>query len=251
MITKLGFYKLSMQDYLTDPALDVSFLKKFARSGKHAKEETKETPAMLFGTCLHWNILEPKEFIKNVREKKSGYAERKNGFIYLKTDDIKSIKTMKCKVWQKKTARRILKNAYAKELGGFFQLWTGQMAKVRIDIITDFNGPLIVDLKKTVDASEEGFYWQIKKYKYHWQAAFYLEAVSKITGIEHDRFGIMPCEDKLPHECGFYMIGDDWLEQAWREMQPLIDKYTVCKEQDKWEGYPDEFVNLGLKRSWQ
>ncbi len=44
------------------------------------------------------------------------------------------------------------------------------------------------------------------------------------------------------------MIEDDWLEQAWREMQPLIDKYAICKEQDKWEGYPDEFVNLNLRR---
>ncbi len=246
MITKPGFYKLSHDDYLADPALDVSFLKKFVKSGKHARTETQETHSMRFGTCFHWAVLEPKEFVRNVREKKSGYAEKKDGFIYLKTDDIKAIKAMKRKAWQKKTARNILKNAYAKELSGFFELWIGQMAKVKIDIIA--HDGLIVDLKKTIDASEEGFYWQIKKYKYHWQAAFYLEAVSKITGIEHDRLGIIACEDKSPYECGFYMIEDDWLEQAWREMQPLIDKYAICKEQDKWEGYPDEFVNLNLRR---
>lgn len=248
MIINPGFYKLSHEDYLADPALDVSFLKKFAKSGKHAKEEIKETPAMLFGTCFHLAILEPKKFVKKVREKKSGYAEKKkDGYIYLKTDDIQAIKAMKRNLWEKKTGRNILKNAYAKEQCGFFQLWTGQLAKVKIDIIAPDG--FIVDLKKTNDASAEAFWWSVKKYKYHWQAAFYLEAVSKITGIEHDRFGIIPSEDKPPHECAFYIIEDDWLELAWREMQPLIDKYVFCRDQNKWEGYPDELITLNLRRN--
>ncbi len=247
MITKPGFYKLPFEKYRADPALNISFLKKFAKSGKHAQVETKETHRMLNGTCLHLLTLEPKEFVKKVKEKKSGYAEKKNGYIYLKTDDIEVLKAMKRNLWKKKTSQNILKNAYAKELSGFFQLlWTSLMAKIRVDIITK-NG-LICDLKKTIDASQEGFYWQIKKYKYHWQAAFYLEGVSRITGIEHDRFGIIACEDKPPYECAFHMIEDDWIELAWKEMQPLIDKYAICKEQNTWEGYPDEFQNLSLGR---
>jgi len=246
MITKPGFYKLSHEDYLADPALDKSFLVKFAKSGKHAQQDDGDTHATLFGTCFHWAILEPTEFVKKVKEKKSGYAEKKNGFIYLKTDDIRTIKAMKCNLWKKRTARNILRNAYAKEQSGFFQLWTGQIAKVKIDIIVKIG--LICDLKKTRDASVENFWWSLKKYKYHWQAALYIEAVSKITGIEHDRFGIIACEDKSPYECAFYNISDDWLELAWKEMQPLIDKYAICKEQNRWEGYPDEFIELGLNR---
>lgn len=247
MITKPGFYKLTDEEYFSDPALDFTFLSKFARSGAHAFVGNV-TPSMIFGSAFHWAILEPKRYAKHVKTKKSGYPEIDGENILLKPDDREAIKEMKFKFWSKKTARKVMKNAYAKELCGFFQLWTGDMAKVKVDIITDFDGPLVVDLKKTIDASAEGFYWSVKRYKYHWQAAFYLEAVSKITGIEHDRFAFIACEDKSPYECAFHMIEDNWIEQAWKEMQPLIDKYSLCKQQDRWEGYPDEFVNLKLRR---
>ncbi|UCC41424.1 MAG: PD-(D/E)XK nuclease-like domain-containing protein [Candidatus Aminicenantes bacterium] len=247
MITEPGFYKLTDQQYFADPALDYTFLSKFARSGAHAFVG-KVTPSMIFGSAFHWAVLEPKRYAKHVKTKKSGYPEIDGENILLKSNDRQTIKEMKYKLWSKKTARDILKNAYAKEQYGFFRLWIGDMAKVKIDIIA--KDGLIVDLKKTQDASYEGFWWSVKRYKYHWQAALYLEAVSKITGIEHERFGFIACEDTPPYECAFYEIFEDWLELAWKQMQPLIDKYAICKQRDEWEGYPDEFVSLELKRGW-
>ena len=246
-ITKPGFYRLSHSDYLADGALDKSFLTKFSRSGKHAHTPKKNTHAFIFGEAWHLAILEPKKYARRVKEKKSGYGElKKDGYIYLKTEDIRAIKIMKRNLWQKKTARKILKNAYAKELSGFWQLWTGDMAKIKIDIIAQDG--LIYDLKTTNNASYDAFWWDFKKYKHHWQAAFYLEGVSKITGIEHYRFGFIVTEKVPPYETAFYDVTEAWIEQAWREMQPVIDKYTLCKEQDRWDGYPDEFINLEYKR---
>lgn len=251
MITNPGFYKLTDQEYFEDPAVDYTFLCKFARSGIHALTPINPTPSMIFGTAFHWAILQPKRYVTHVMTKKSGYAqytETNKEFILLKPEDKKTIKAMKHKLWQKKTSRNILKNAYAIESCAFFRLWTGDMAKVKTDIIG--RDGLICDLKKTNDASYEGFWWSVKKYKYHWQAALYLEAVSKITGIEHYKFGFLVCEDKPPHECAFYLISEDWLELAWQELRLLIDKYAFCKEQNKWEGYPDEFVSLELRRNY-
>ncbi len=235
---------MSHKDYLADPALDKTKLALFEKSGRHMLEPIKESHAMRFGTAWHWLVLEPKEFAKRVRAKASGYSEWKGNDLYFKTDDIQTIKAMKKALWQKKTARRILKNAHVKELSGFWELWTGQMAKIKVDIITDFDGPLIVDLKKTRDASLKAFYWDAKKYKYHWQAAFYLEGVSKITGVEHDRFVFMCTEHTAPYETAFYQVPDDMLEQAWHEIQPLIEKYAECSEQEHWEGYPDENTDV-------
>lgn len=245
MIAEPGFYKLTNEQYFADPALHYTFLSKFARSGSHAFVR-KVTPSMIFGSAFHWAILEPKRYVKYVKTKKSGYPEIDGENILLKPDDRQTIKEMKYKLWTKKIARNILKNAYAKEQYGFFQLWTGDMCKVKIDIIA--KDGVVCDLKKTRDASYEGFWWSVKKYKYHWQAALYLEAVSKITGMEHEQFGFIACEDTPPYECAFYMMPDDWFELAWRQMQPLIDKYSICKKRDEWQGYPDEFVNLELRK---
>jgi hypothetical protein len=118
------------------------------------------------------------------------------------------------------------------------------MSKIKVDIITDFDGPLIVDLKKCKDASPQAFYWDVKRYKYHWQAALYMEGVSKITGIEHDRFAFMCTEDTPPYETAFYELPDDMIASAWEEMQPLIERYSECLEQKHWEGYPDELTTL-------
>lgn len=248
MITKPGFYKLSHKDYLYDPALAKSFLTKLSRSGRHAITPQKETHAMRFGTAWHWLNLEPKKFAKRVKKKVSGYSEWKGEELHFKYDDIYALKAMKKALWKKNTARRILKNAYVKELPGFWELWTGHMAKIRVDIITDFDGPLVVDLKKCRDASEQAFYWDVKKYKYHWQAAFYLEGVSKITGIDHDRFCFMCTEAIPPYETEFYLMSDEWIELAWKEMQPVIEKHAECVEQKYWEGYPDELIPLTLRR---
>lgn len=249
MITKPGFYKLSQRDYLADPALHRTALHLFSRSGKHLQEGSEETHYMRIGSAWHWINLEPKKYAKRVKEKKTGWSEWKGDDLHIKTVDIQILKEMKKAFWQKKTTRKIFKNAHAKELSCFWELWTGQMAKAKLDIITeDENGPLIVDLKKTKDANREAFYWNVMRYKYHWQAALSLEGVSKVTGIEHYRFAFACTEATPPYETCFHLLEEDWLELAWKQMRPVIEEFGKQKNQGHWEGYPDELTPLSLRR---
>jgi len=39
----------------------------------------------------------------------------------------------------------------------------------------------IVDMKRTIGFTPQAFKWEILKYKYHWQAAMYLDAHNKVT----------------------------------------------------------------------
>ena len=89
---------------------------------------------------------------------------------------------------------------------------------------------MIVDLKTTKDASYNGFMRSVKKYKYHKQAAFYLDAV------QATRFIIIAVEKTPPFNINVFELGDDMIDEGRDMYNHELEVYKYCEENDYWPG---------------
>ena len=113
----------------------------------------------------------------------------------------------------------------------------------------------IIDLKTTLDASQDGFAREIAKYHYHIQGAFYMDGLYANffplgVEIEDIEFVLIAVESKPPHAVGVYKLGSSAINQGRREYTRALQQYWRCMEAEKamlaegrspdlaWPGYP-------------
>ena len=90
--------------------------------------------------------------------------------------------------------------------------------KGKFDIV-NHKDKYIADLKTTQDASMEGFKKSICNFKYHKQAAFYLDALG------FNDYYIIAVEKKEPYGIGIYKLGNDLIEQGRQLYNEELDMY--------------------------
>jgi exodeoxyribonuclease VIII len=144
------------------------------------------------------------------------------------------------------TAANIIDNANYKEISIFKEDFSGYIHKCRPDIIYDRH---IFDIKTSQDISAEGFAGAIKKYRYHVQAAYYLNMCDGEldSPIFADGFGFIVVSTTKPYECTVFMSLDDSAIDAGREeyTQDLIT-LSRCLENNEWPGVPEvvDVINI-------
>ncbi|HJZ06375.1 MAG TPA: PD-(D/E)XK nuclease-like domain-containing protein [Patescibacteria group bacterium] len=116
---------------------------------------------------------------------------------------------------------------------------TGLKCKGKVDYLR--NDHVIVELKKTSDASYHEFQRKINEYRYHVQGAFYLDGYYEATGKYITDFYIIVQEDNAPYATAIYKLGPKSLDAGRREyeadLKRIVD-YELLSEEDKWSGYP-------------
>jgi len=100
---------------------------------------------------------------------------------------------------------------------------------------------VLIDFKTTTDASQGEFARSMAKYSYHFQAAMYLEGVSRATGIEHKRFLFIAAETTAPFDLQLYELDQASIDRGRVLYRRAIDKYIECSSLDEW---PDETGQL-------
>ena len=262
MIKKPGFYRISNEEYHAYPALNKSGMVHLDKSPSHYKwnKDNPEppTPAKQTGSALHLAVFEPDEYKKQVavapvvdKRTKIGKAafadfERKaEGKIIISGKDESVIKNMKDAVLRNSTASTLLADGIA-ELSGFWVHETGVMCKCRPDWIT--GDKIVVDLKSCLDASYKGFQKAAANFLYHWQAAFYLDGLTALTGEEHLVFCFICVEKTAPYGVAVYQLDRASIGAARSQIAPIINQYAICKAKDYWPGYVDEIQQLALPR---
>lgn len=115
---------------------------------------------------------------------------------------------------------------------------------------------VLVDVKTTEDASPENFARSINNYRYHVQAAYYLdgvrEAVRQNPGclppgvIEPREIVFLAIEKKAPHAVAVYRIDDEALEIGRREYRQDLDRFAQCEKAGVWPGYGDALQRIAL-----
>lgn len=123
---------------------------------------------------------------------------------------------------------------------------------------------VIVDLKTARDADEDGFSKSIHDYRYHVQAAFYIDGINEalknntqnIIMPEPKVFVFVAVESTAPYHVSVYTLmtehdkknewGVDVTEVGREEYKEDLAKYVDCKKKDKWGGYSDKVRSIAL-----
>lgn len=240
-------------DYHAHEAVSKSLLDQMARTPHHARAyldgaRTEPTKAMEFGTALHSAVLEPAVFANNYqlfdgdRRIKAGKAEYDDliriGKTPISSADYNIIQAMQHSVANHPLACKLLSYGEA-EQSVFWNHNVGVQLKCRPDWWIREVG-IVVDLKTTEDASPAGFARSVAKYRYHVQAAHYMD------GCRAEQFLFIAVEKKAPYAVAVYELDKEALAEGRRLRDRDVLRYQSCAEFGVWPGYSDEATILSL-----
>ncbi len=247
----------SFADYRAMEAINKSGLdlvRKSPAHWKHAQENPEEpTAAMTFGAGFHDYLLLPAEFSaryveapkidKRAKEGKELFAEfQKNhiGKTLLSSEDLETMRGMAAAIKAHPEASKFLSGV--SELSCFWQdQATTLNCKARPDII---HGATVVDIKTTADASFSEFQRSIAKFRYHVQAAWYLDGIAQYEKV--DSFVIIAVEKSAPFAVATYIIDEATIDKGREEYRKDLETFAACKKSGIWPAYSDELQPMNL-----
>lgn len=248
-----GIHSMPAEEYFKADGISKSGLDLIDISPRHYRyAKREETEALFMGTLLHRQLLEPETLENSVHIKPEGmsFATREGKAWRAAHDDkpiieegslTNAINAAKA-IHAHPIARRLLKNAEPeKSLFGIDS--HGTLRKCRLDALCA--GTLIPDVKTTQDARPDAFSRAIWDYRYHVQAAYYID-LCNMVGIEKTAMAFIVVEPKPPYCVAVYFLDDEAVEIGRQQYQANIQTYRNCLATDTWPGYSDEAQPIGL-----
>lgn len=256
MITKI-IENLCFDDYLKTEGVSKSGLQVILeKSPLHfitkKNEQQKESAALKMGTLIHTSILEPENIDKNYavltekldartkmgKEKKELFEKENEGKIVLTLDEFLISQEIKKRIASNAFVKSMMKNGKS-EMSMFWEYKDTQL-KGRADFITE---NLILDVKTTQDASEKVFTRSIYKYKYHMQAAMYVDGYEAVTGNKIP-FVILAIEKEPPFDFSLFLMDDAFLDHGRILYNEALNIYKSCVDTGIWHGYDKKIKTL-------
>jgi hypothetical protein len=238
----------TVKDMSVSPAYYLE--QKLARAGR------PPSPAFAIGSMFHQAILEPGRenlFIsepegldKRTREGKAIWAEfseQSEGRTIMKKSDYDNTIAMIEEFKSTEAYARMFKGDVMPEvtiLGGP----EGDARKCRFDLLKRKSGGYIAyDLKTTDAIPQSAADWQrfFIKWKYHIQAAWYIDVASK-AGIEIKAFHFAVVSKRAPYDHAVVRLSSDFLSQGSIDGEAAYQDFLVCREKNIW---PGNFVKSG------
>ena len=235
-------------EYHAHPGISNSGLSRLDRSPSHYKNAPKNAPTrnMEIGTAIHTAILENDRFLDEyvllpeVKDRRqSEYKKAVEVFDserVLVGAEVENVLGM-CKSIhsQENITSRIYSPGW-NELSVFApDTETGIMCRCRFDYLSeDFAA---IDLKKTQDARADAFSRSVYSYFYHVQAAFYTDVFLWATGKELLSFEFLAVEEKQPHGCKIYKLGEASIDLGRETYRKNLNLYSDCAKYDEWPSY--------------
>ncbi len=263
-------YDMSNADYHAHPAISKSGLDKIAQSPAHYKyykeNGSDETKAMTFGSAFHTMILEPEKVAdslivlpdewltkaqcgKTIADQKEEFLFKHQHKTIISTTEMDTAKGMAAAIEAHAAARFILRKSPGKAEPSLF--WRneelGVDCRARFDWVLE-NG-LIVDLKTCQCAKPEIFDRSALDFRYHVQAAFYMEAYRQVFKSEPAGFAFIAVEKSPPYPVCVYLATPDFIELGVRHYKRDLMLYAECMQKNEWPAYPDvSLVPLNLPK---
>lgn len=254
--------QMPFDQYLALPGVSKHELDLIARSPAHYQEAKlnppETTPAMAFGTAAHTWILEPDEapgqllvapkVDRRTKAGKEAWAEFEataGARTIVSEEDARHLSKMSAAVHNHAAANTLLKARTYTEISVQWQdERTQALCRCRPDLLTsDF----IVDLKTTFDASPAAFAKTVHKYRYHVQAAYYLDGC-RAHGLVADNatFLFIVVERKPPYGVALYALPQDDLDRGRYQYERDLTRYAHCSKSGHWFGYSDSITYINL-----
>jgi exodeoxyribonuclease VIII len=103
----------------------------------------------------------------------------------------------------------------------------------------------VADLKTTEDASPAAFARSVATYRYHVQAAFYLDGL-RACDAQIDAFAFVAVEKTPPYLVAVYSADEICLARGREEYRADLLTFAECLRTDCWPGYPPFVQPLSL-----
>lgn len=241
-------------EYHATPAISKSDLDLIAKSPMHYKlskeAQREQTPAMLLGSVTHKLVLEPDKFAdeymvapevdKRTKDGKAAWAE----FVAEVTDKhtvidkalYEQAQAVAEAVRSHPVAAKLLQGGRA-ELSYFWDN-NGIECKCRPDYLRE-DIKTVIDLKTTQCSAPEEFTKSAFNYRYHVQAAWYLDGL-KACGVNVENFIFIAVETKPPYPVMVYVADELMIKLGQAEAADNLETYRECLESDIWHGYEEQ-----------
>lgn len=249
---------LSNAEYHSLDAVGKSDLDLIAKSPAHWKYAVREeTAAMKLGSAVHCAVLEPARFAteytaapecdkrtKAGKEAFQEFATAQAGKTVLSAEDAHLCKRMQESVLSHPRASDYLKRGQAEVSG----LWKDDefnvRCRMRVDWLTDES--VLIDLKTTQDASPDAFAKSCATFRYHVQAAWYLDGYCQASNDLPMGFIFIAVEKTAPYAVALYELDARAIDYGRQLARRDLARYANAREFDVWPAYSDAVQSLSL-----
>jgi hypothetical protein len=255
---KPGIYPgVTREEYDLLRQLRWSHLKYMVRSPAHfrwaAMQQDEDTDARKLGRVTHLATFEPEQYVSTVAVWDGGTRRGKDWDSFCAKHKGKEIVTEKMheQAMAISQAARANKDAAPYLSGGMAELtvlWQRPEpllfdCKARVDFVAEAGA--IVDLKTCEDSGQDAFGRASWSYRYHTQAAWYVDGYELATGRRLP-YVIVAVEKSPPHVVTVYRVKAADLRRGREEYVELLERLAHCRKANHWPGYADGEVELEL-----
>jgi len=256
------YFDVSFDDYIDIDAVNNSTLKMLVDlSPAHCKHYIEhgrpETKALAFGSLADCYILEPLRFYdkyivgpeehKNTKIWKQFVADNPNKEA-IKQADLDACIAIYNKI-SVSPSMRLLSGGFSQTVCLWIDEPTGLLCKSRQDYL-NLNICLITDLKTTQSSNPFWFSKDIYKYKYHTQAAFYIDGMMIATKEPEWAFAFFCVEKVEPFVNSAFQLGEKSIEAGRVMYRKALDKYADCLKTGQWPPYQEEITMIEIP-AWE
>jgi len=205
---------------------------------------TEATKPMLDGTQLHTAALEPiryrNEYVvapncdKRTKAGKALWAEFQAdnaGKIVVSQKDWDMVSGMVAAIGANDEACDLLSGCLIEQSVFWDDPEHGFPCQCRPDAMKP---PCVIDLKSCQDATYGAFQRDLVKYKYHWQAAHYLNGLNNVAPGQYTNFTFIAVEKTPPYTCCVYHMDTGDIESTLMYLTDLYKRFADCLESGVW-----------------
>lgn len=247
-------------DYRAFRAVSKSSLDQFAKSPAHYKHVILDgnrpttTSAMFLGSALDTLLLTPDLFsetyavVPDIRRGTKAWDEfvaQNPGKQLIKIDEMDQIHSMVMSLRKHPEAAKLLTDGTPQVSFKWQDRQSGLLCKGRADYV---RGNTVIDVKTTQNAGPNEFSKSIASFRYHVQAAYYLEAMAQTGHKVSDEFLFIAVEKEPPYLVAVYKLDHEALSLGMATFAAELCHLANCLKRDEWPGYASGIDTIGLPK---
>ena len=264
------YHNVPFEEYLTWPYVNNSSLGPLEQSPAHylaGQGKDKESDAFRIGRFTHSGVLEPKavmdRYVVLDREQLAQDILRPDGTAYANVFATAEYKRRVAQFAEQHAGQEIVtQDEYDMILEVVHQLWsndrakawlglgckvevslvwddplTGLRCKGRVDALNERQDPpVLCDVKTCQNAAD--FSWALWKWRYHRQAAFYLDGYRAVTGNDAC-LALIAVEKQEPFGVRAAPVGPATIAAGRQLYREALSTIANCRQANSWPGYQD------------
>lgn len=156
--------------------------------------------------------------------------------------ELGQLHAIRASILSNKTARKLLENGIAESSVYFTEPETETPCRVRPDWYSSRD--FIVDLKTTASAAPRAFGFSAAKYRYHVQAALYMDAFYHSFGEYPAGFVFIAVEKEPPYVCACYLATPAMLDAGGNAYLQDLRRIKECQQSGEWPAFGDGLLDL-------